>query len=652
MAPAKRVRPYKDFLTPAMHRRFAMATSILFGLCYLESILIGEKNSLIWSWFPFGRAGIRTGLLFIPAFVIFILRVAQLHVGLRTSDSGWKTFKTYSLNFNVVQTIGFYVFSAYMFSEIYIWSASKDADMSRIKVIPKTDRPMLNEKPIYVASYLVILGVVQAGFHLFYDYDRIDMPVTKTKTENSSEQKSNVVVAPTLQLRAKLPAMISTSIQRALGVAIVSPFLYYMNWGIYPYSIRRFAWSLNRTWVKLFWNLPKSGTLPSIHPFHIGVLMRTVTSGFLLLMLWEVGNAAFSTYVAQEPLKNKRPITYESRDPNGSLLTGLRGKKLQTKAFAFWELVYIAQRFEGRRKNIFEDIDRLGGSTWSQILAVCLKTIQGMEQRITEYQKPPPVVADAKTKTLGGRDPALAPDPTSLLPRISAPLKDGLNAPGDIFSASPTGKTESQRAVEAVGRFAKRHGQSPPKSISPRSKQLLIKAESAVLTREQQEAVSKQGLGGLIKGWFLILVKSSLGWPFRQEYRRRVATVVLGTPYGDVGVIEDAIDALTRLAVCSLAEDKYGNVQKDVKMIIQTFTRAVIVLEGFKTTIGIHWTDVEHKQESPEVDTILETLKSGLNELVGAFGDYSQDLRLSQSEMRQAREAATPMRRPQMAEVK
>ncbi|TVY30524.1 Nucleoporin [Lachnellula hyalina] len=637
MAPVKRVRPYKDFLTPAMHRRFAMATSTLFGLCYLESILIGEKNSLIWSWFPFGRAGIRTGLLFIPAFVIFILRVAQLHVGLRTSNSAWQTFKRYSLNFNVVQTIGFYVFSAYMFSEIYLWSASNDADMSRIKVIPKTDRLMLNEKPIYIACYLFILGFVQAGFHLFYDYDRIDMPVTKTK--------ANIVVPPAVQLRTKLPAMISTSIQRALGVAIFSPFLYYVNWGIYPYSIRRFAWSLNRAWAKLFWNLPKSSMLPSIHPFHISVLMRTVTSGFLLLMLWEVGNAAFSAYVAQEPLKNERPITYESRDPNGSLLTGLKGNKLQTKAFAFWELVYIAQRFEGRRKNVFEDIDRVGGSAWSQILAVCLETIQGMELRITEYQNPPRVAADAKAK-------ALAPDPAPLLPRISAPLKDGLNAPGDIFSASPAGKTESQRAVEVVGRFAKRHGQSPPKSISPRSKQLLIKAESAVLTPEQQEALSKQGVGGLIKTWFLVILKSSLGWPFRQEYRRRIATVVLGTPYGDVGIIVDAIDALTRLAVCSLAEDNYGNVQKDVKMIIQTFTRAVIVLEGFKPTIGVHWTDVEPKQESPEVDTILEALKGGLEELIDAFGDYSQDLRLSQSEMRQAREAATPKRRSQMAEVK
>ncbi len=125
-----------------------------------------------------------------------------------------------------------------------------------------------------------------------------------------------------------------------------------------------------------------------------------------------------------------------------------------------------------------------------------------------------------------------------------------------------------------------------------------------------------------------------------------MAAIVLGQPYGDVGVIVDAIDALTRFAVCSLKEDNYGNVQRDVKLIIRTFTTTVTKLEGFKKSIGIHWTDIERKQESPETDTILVALKSRLEKLIEAFGDYSEDLRLSQSEMRMAREAATPAPAP------
>jgi nucleoporin NDC1 len=175
--------------------------------------------------------------------------------------------------------------------------------------------------------------------------------------------------------------------------------------------------------------------------------------------------------------------------------------------------------------------------------------------------------------------------------------------------------------------------------------------ESAVLTPTQKAVADAQGVGGLFKQWASWLLQSKMGWPFRQEYRRRISAVVLGSPYGDVGIIVDSIDSLTRLAVCSLGEDKYGNVQRDVKLIIQTLTKAVTKLEGFKTQLGFHWTDVERKPDCPEVDIILAALKGGLNELVTAFGDYSEDLRLSQSEMRMAREAATPApKKPEMAE--
>lgn len=45
MPPALRIRPYKDFLTPLLHRRFARATSYIALLCYAESIYIGGIHS-------------------------------------------------------------------------------------------------------------------------------------------------------------------------------------------------------------------------------------------------------------------------------------------------------------------------------------------------------------------------------------------------------------------------------------------------------------------------------------------------------------------------------------------------------------------------------------------------------------------------------
>jgi nucleoporin NDC1 len=275
---------------------------------------------------------------------------------------------------------------------------------------------------------------------------------------------------------------------------------------------------------------------------------------------------------------------------------------------------------------IFEDIDRKGGSTWSQILAVCMEVIKGMDSRIAEFQTP-----------LAAKKPTSKEETAAPLPRLGEPLKDGLKQPGDIFS---TPNSKSKGFAEAVGSFAKAHGQSPPGS-SPSARKLLAKAESVVLTPEQRKEVETNGVNALFKERALRFLQTSFGWPFRQEYRRRIAAIVLGSPYGDVGIMVDAIDTLTRFAVCSLAEDKYGNVQRDVKLIIQTFTASVTKLEAFKNGLPFHWTDVEKKRESPEIDTILTSLKGGLSELIEAFGNYSEDLRLSQSEMRMAREAAT-----------
>ena len=220
-------------------------------------------------------------------------------------------------------------------------------------------------------------------------------------------------------------------------------------------------------------------------------------------------------------------------------------------------------------------------------------------------------------------------------------MKDGLNEPGDLFSKPPKASSVRTRVVQEVGKFAKDHGQSPPGPVSPRARKLLEKAEQAILTQQQREIVASDGFVGLFKGLIGVLIETKAGAPFRQEYRRKMAAIVLGEPYGDTGIIIDAIEALTKLAVCSIKEDKYGQAQRDVKLIIRTFTNTVTKLEGFKKSVGIHWTDIERKSESPETETILTALRDGLTELIRAFGDYSEDLRLSQSEMRMAREAAT-----------
>lgn len=284
--------------------------------------------------------------------------------------------------------------------------------------------------------------------------------------------------------------------------------------------------------------------------------------------------------------------------------------------------MYIAHRFQGRRKTIFEEIDRKGGSTWFQILEACLGVINGISTRIANFEAPPP----APTKVAQIQD-----DPG--LPRLAPPLKED-----NIYNAPQAPRSRGASVAQNIGSIAKSHGQSP--SNSPASK--VINQAKSVLHLDKEKTLPLSGISAFTKRYTLQFLQSPAGWPFRQEFRRRMAVVVLGSPYGDVGIIVDAVDSLTRFSVCSLKEDLYGNVQRDVPNIIRTFTNTIKKLEGFKQSLGTHWTDVEKKQDSPEVDTILAALKGGLQELLAAFGDYSEDLKLSRKEMREAREAATP----------
>lgn len=161
---------------------------------------------------------------------------------------------------------------------------------------------------------------MQSCLHLYYDYDRVHLPVTKTQPEGASDQLPHIVVPPLAQLRARLPFLMQRAIPRALLIIVLGPI-------VYSLFIRRMAWSWSMFFAKLFWNIHKSSEPPKMPPYHISILFRSITSSFLLIVLWEISNATFEAYVAQEPLKMDRPLTADSRDPNGSLLTGLQAKR-------------------------------------------------------------------------------------------------------------------------------------------------------------------------------------------------------------------------------------------------------------------------------------------------------------------------------------
>ena len=294
------------------------------------------------------------------------------------------------------------------------------------------------------------------------------------------------------------------------------------------------------------------------------------------------------------------------------------------------ELAYIARDFEDRRKSIFEDIDGKDGPIWSQLFAACLAIIGSIEQRIDQYGKPPPPPTTPEEAAS-----AQAPETRA---RAALPPKDE-----DVWRpvAPATGIRGS--VAKAVGSAARTSSKTPVEVLAPQAKKHALEMTGRLLTEKQKEALTPDGIHGALRALALWVIRGTVLGPFfRQTFGRRLAVAVLGTPYGEVSIYANAAFALSQLAVSSLTEDKYGNVQRDVPTLIRTFTTVIKKLENFRDAeLAEHWTDVEHDRECADVDALLDALKTGLGRLIEAFGPYSSDLRLSRADVRLAREAAT-----------
>ncbi|KAJ5763841.1 hypothetical protein N7533_002522 [Penicillium manginii] len=630
MAPAQ-PRPYRRILTSALHRRFVHASALSLLICYAIAISIGHTSSFLWAWFPLGSCGIRTLMLFISSLSIFVLRVGQLHIGSRTAKSSLGTFQ-------------------YLFPCKLLKHLAASAELEMVKRGRIHERPTLNERPIYIHTYHLLLACTQAVFHLYCDYDRVPIPVAKRTLENGD--KRTHPVPPTLAyIQSALPPMIATGLTRSAAVAALLPV-------VYPLFFRQAAWSWSLYFAKLFWNFSRSSAQPStllLTPSFVPLLIRTFFSGSFLVLLWQSTNVFFSVFIGKEPLKRGQPLTAEAKDPNGSLITGLKAKKEVAKAFAFWELSLISQTLPERRKTIFNEIDREGGSSWSQIVSSLTGVIKAIPDRISASKAPAP----------GAKPPAQTSQPVlQTLPKLTEAPKTG-----NIFADAPKATSRTDKFGASFGSAVKSYGQSADWTpmARARARQVFDQASSAMLSPERKQkliATSKE-LKLLTGGPSVTykpedvhpiiaqFLRSPIGQPLRQTYAQRASNIVLGSPESSLTLVVDAIDALTQLLIASLAEDQYGRVQADVPSVIRLFTETIVTLELFVHQGGLdaHWTDVyfppsskpeaqEEARKVPDIELLVASLKNGLGDLLSSFKPYLRDIGIEGRDLRLAKEAA------------
>ncbi|KAJ4294536.1 hypothetical protein N0V90_008227 [Kalmusia sp. IMI 367209] len=624
-------RPYRDFLTPVLHKRFTNAASYTLLLCWLISVWQGTWNHYLWSWFPLGPVGIRTLLLFISALIIYTLRIAQYHVGERNRETPLEAFQKYAFTSSTIMTVVCYMLSAFLYGEIYMKSQPEEKKLSYTDQGKNYERIRLNERPMFLRMMFLTLGLVQSTAHLWFDYDRIDFPALKPKNEHDTVT-TDPALSPRQALMQKLTSMAKAAGTLASSVSFVGAVVYiagfrYVVWPWYYWAARSFV-SLSKT-------RPLPVTLPPFLPL---VGMFFVEAAFLLF-LWKFINSAFNLYMAQPPLKNGNPITNDSKDANGSLLNGLKAKKETVKAVALWELAMITDSIPERRKTIYGELNRKKGATLKQVVDICLAEVNLLINRINvgldpHYHPKQEVEKNTQLQTV------------SLVPQIAPPLKD---AP--IKGAGLSSTTAREKLGDLTADFAKSLS-SPQNGQKTRDYLKKGVAEGSQHLRKAAEEAEARSSGFVSQ-----FMASPLGYPFRRSLRRTASIVVTGAPYSRFSILCNAITALTNLTVFSFREDEFGRLQEEVPRIIRVFTEALKKVDEYVAKLEVHWSDfdtlarpADQRKKISEVEEVRECLRSGLEKVIRTFGEYLRGMGMTSVEIQDAKKVAA--KGPEMALVR
>lgn len=367
---------------------------------------------------------------------------------------------------------------------------------------------------------------------------------------------------------------------------------------IYSILLRQVMWKIHLALAKPFFNLSRSNARATGIPPIVGTMPGTVLTGFLLTVTWEISSLLFVTFLIKEPTKKDMPLSAASKDPNGTLLTGLKAKRDIVKTFAFWELVIIAQSNTDRRKSIFTDIDRPTGPIFLQMLQEALKVLKAADDRISP-PAPPATTADGTQA------------PTESLPKIVPEIK------GDDILQQRTPNGRIRRFLEAE---VKKIGSSP----EPWRPQL----DQAVKMIEYSKSADIRGsISSEIK-------QSPAAWFFFSTNAARINATVLGSPSGNAAILVDAVEAVTRMLIASLQEDLYGNAIKGVPSAVKQFTTSITLIEAYLQKNSPGGGDIS------EVEIVLARLKAGLRELLAAFQTFLSNTALGIGELNAATRAS------------
>ncbi|KAK5053947.1 hypothetical protein LTR84_001909 [Exophiala bonariae] len=582
---------------------FNTATSLIGGIgVYL--IQLGGLD--IWSHYrstsilsltlSLFRLSIGSVIYLMCSVFIFSLQIATLEVGQQTKISTWATLSRNLFSSDALKAIFGYGLSAFWFSEAYVWSSS---DLGWVTRGSHTTSDTLNERGIFLQAYVLMLAVVSAFTHFYRNHSSLRIPVSRVPSSTSNEvanQSTHPIKPRWSQVeKAFWPAIVRS----LLAVLIIIP-----SGIIYLAFLRSFLYSIHLFFAKLWFDISRTNAHATGFVDMVDIskyLVRCSVAGILLLFTWDMSCNLFLIYFSQEPTKMGLPLSASSKDPNGTLLTGLSSKKPVVQTFAFWELAIIAQKHKDRRQAIFEDIERPSGPMWPQMLQNGLQVLRAIDLRING---PPPIPPSENShiKSL-----------PSIIPKSSYPSS---------LPTKPKASWMRQGVSEVLGDF----GNSDDVWYSENVEAKVSSALSQVKPSGASE-VLMENLTNFLPSPVIALLKIS--------HFDKINATVLGSPAGNAALIVDVIESITKMLVASLTEDTFGKATPTVPDAVRTFTKTLTTIEKF-----VNANKPGSDSGIEEVGIIVERLRAGLRELLAAFQVYLLDAGLGIAELNQARRAA------------
>ncbi|KAJ2492270.1 Nuclear pore complex subunit [Coemansia sp. RSA 2050] len=380
-------------------------------------------------------------------------------------------------------------------------------------------------------------------------------------------------------LKDRLPGGFSRALGFAFGVQ-------WRFWAVYLFT----GWGIYRSVCGVLARVMTTSAYGMSNPlFSPSGLAFWLLSGTLTALAWELAHRLFETVVT-EPTR----ICTLSLDRNACLLNGLKHKSSPLIQHLAYQELYRLTMFDAeQRKGLLTDIDRQEGTMWRLVSEQCMGVIKVATEQLRAQN---PV---KESKASGPSKLAAKPAEVPAQSRAGgAPMKDIL--------------LQSRRAGQALPMAPAKPTVAAQDLFGPEAQGL----EKYVLTALRDT-----------------LLQSVVGQRILMRSLSAQSTSALSNFQQQVW----AVRSLMRLVECSINEDSFGVVQKDIALVLSTLFAYLIELERCiaSPSGGAGSADYTVQTTNRQALAMIQVVRNSLYTFTTSFYVYLEALKLPQDVGRQ-----------------